>query len=96
MGKRIRVPKRFIPKEAHAIAADFRSAAAQVRDVARQLDNTGGVLEGSWQGNSKETFMTNFRLAPGDLDNYATWLDKSASEIESIEVTIWEWKEVDD
>jgi hypothetical protein len=41
----IRVPRTFVPGEAHSIAAGFRSQAARVRDLAQQLRNVGGTLD---------------------------------------------------
>lgn len=93
---RIRVPRTFVPPEAHKIAADFRRAARESRQLASQLRSVGGTLNSTWEGNSKNQFMGEFNPEPGNLDSYASYLEQCARNIEHIKVTIWEEKEVKD
>ncbi len=86
----IRVPKTFHPPEGRAIAAAFREAAGQIRGLAGQLRSTGGTLDSNWEGNSKNVFFGMFQQEPPDMENFASWLDSAAGEIESIVVTIYE------
>jgi uncharacterized protein YukE len=90
----IRVPKTFVPGEAHAIAAGFRAQAGKARDLARQLRAVGGTLNTWWEGNAKNVFFSTFNSEPGNLDSYASWLEDKARIIEHMTVTIWESKTV--
>ena len=90
MAKTIRLPRTFVPSEAHAIAASFRSQAAHIRDLARQLRDVKGSLDISWEGNSKNIFSSDFAPEPGNMDCYAAWLEDRARAIECMTVTIWE------
>ena len=90
----IRVPRTFVPGEAHSIAAGFRSQAARVRDQARQLRNVGGTLDTTWEGNAKNAFFSSFSSEPGNLESYASWLEDRARQIEGMTVTVWEQKTV--
>lgn len=93
---RIRVPKTFVPREARAIANDFRRNAAEVRRLASQLSQLGSSLNATWEGKSKNTFMGEFSPEPGRLHSYANYLDECARKIERMTVTVWEEKEVED
>jgi uncharacterized protein YukE len=90
----IRVPRTFVPGEAHSIAAGFRSQAARVRDLAQQLRNVGGTLDTTWEGNAKNTFISSFSSQPGNLESYASWLEDQARQIEGMTVTVWDNKVV--
>jgi uncharacterized protein YukE len=90
MGRR-RVPRTFTPPEAKEIAAQFRETAQRVREFASQLRSTGGTLEMSWEGISKNNFFMDFQPEPGNVEQYAAWLESQAGVIESMTVTIWEW-----
>jgi uncharacterized protein YukE len=90
----IRVPRTFVPGEAHSIAAGFRSQAGRVRDLARQLRDVGGTLDTWWEGNAKNAFFGSFSSEPGNLDSYAAWLEDRAREIEGMTVTVWDTKVV--
>jgi uncharacterized protein YukE len=90
----IRVPRTFVPGEAHSIAAGFRSQAGRVRDLARQLRDVGGTLNTWWEGNAKNVFFSSFSSEPGNLENYASWLEDRARNIEGMTVTVWESKVV--
>lgn len=83
-----------VPREAHSIAAGFRSQAGRMRDLARQLRDTGGTLNTWWEGNAKNVFFSSFNSEPGNLESYASWLDDRARNIEDMKVTVWEYKVV--
>ena len=93
---KIRVPKTFVPKEAHAIAGNFRRAAGEARTLAAQLGRLGNHFNTTWEGNSKNNFMGDFSPEPGNLYEYANYLERCANDIERTTVTIWEEKEVKD
>lgn len=57
---------------------------------ASRLRGVQGTLDSSWQGNSKNNFMSNFCSEPGNAESYASWLESRASEIENMTVTVWE------
>ena len=91
---KIRVSRSFVPPEAHRIAASFDNAAREADRLAGQLSNVSNTLETTWEGNSKNNFMADFRSEPGNLHSYAAYLRKCAQQIREIRVTVWEWKEV--
>lgn len=93
---RIRVPKTFVPKEAYVIAGNFRRAAGEARSLASQLQSVGNSLNSSWEGNSKNQFMQEFQSEPGNLLDYANYLEQCARTIERMTVTVWEEKEIKD
>ena len=97
MGKtmRIRVPKTIVPGEAREIAGRFRQAANEARSLSSQLQGVGGHLDATWEGVSKNRFMDEFNPAPGNLLDYANYLEQCASKIERMTVIIWEEKEVE-
>jgi len=88
----VRVPRTFVPGEAYAIAAGFRTEANRARALATQLREVGGGLESTWEGNAKNTFMNDFRPEPGNVESYAAWLEAQAQSIEHMTVTVWESK----
>jgi uncharacterized protein YukE len=90
----IRVPRTFVPGEAHSIAAGFRAQAGRARDLARQLRDVGGTLNTWWEGNAKNVFFSTFSSEPGNLESYASWLEDKARNIEGMTVTVWETKVV--
>ena len=79
-----------VPPEAHEIAASFRAAAEKIRQLSSTLRSTGAALDGVWEGNAKNRFMEAYQPQPGNLESYAAWLESTARQIESIEVTTWE------
>ena len=81
----------FIPPEAYRIAADFREAASKVADNARRMNSTNGILDGTWEGNSKNKFFESSLPQPQNIYSYSQWLNEQASIIERI--TVWEWRE---
>jgi len=85
-----RVKKTFVPPEAPRIAAEFRKSANEVRIQASRLRGVQGTLDSTWQGNSKNVFMSGFSGEPGNVESYACWLESKANEIENMTVTIWE------
>lgn len=85
----VRVPETFVPKEAHAMAANFRAKASEVRNLANQLRQVGSTLQSTWEGNSKNNFMGSFQPAPSELDTYAQWLEEKARQLDNFKVTIW-------
>ena len=88
----VRVPRTFVPQEAHGIAERLRSEAAHIREYANQLRDVRNTLNNTWQGNSKDRFMGEYQAEPDRLDSYAAWLITRANEIEQIKVTVWETK----
>jgi len=90
----IRVPKSIHPPEAKEIAASFRRSASEVRNLAVQVQAIGNQLNATWEGKSKVRFMGDFSPEPGNLNSYADYLENCARKIESIEVIIWEEKEL--
>ena len=91
---KIRVPKTIHPPEAKGIAASFRRAAGEARKLSGKIQTIGNTLNDTWEGNSKERFMSEFSQEPGNLNSYADYLEDCARKIESIEVIIWEEKEI--
>jgi uncharacterized protein YukE len=85
-----KVKRTIIPPEAPRIAAEFRKSATEVRMQASRLRGVQGTLDSTWQGNSKNNFMSNFCSEPGNAESYASWLESKASEIENMTVVIWE------
>ncbi len=81
-----------VPKEAKGIAEKFRQSARQARALAQTLRKTAGVLDSSWEGNSKNNFMGDFKGEPSKLESYADWLESKANEIENITVAFKEKK----
>jgi len=86
----------FVPAEAGAIGGHWRSLADQVRSVASDLHSLGGALDTSWEGNSKQHFMTEYDPTPGAAESSADLLQSLAGQIEHLSVTEWEtdWQEV--
>lgn len=80
----------FVPSEAHNIAARFRAAASRLRGLAAELRSIGGVLDATWEGNSKNRFSDAYGVEPGKMDEFAGWLEDRARHIETITVTVWE------
>jgi uncharacterized protein YukE len=91
---KIRVKRTIHPPEAKEIANKFRRAASEARKLAGQIQKIGSTLNSTWEGNSKESFMAEFTPEPGNLNSFADYLEECAQKIESIEVEIWDWKEV--
>jgi len=92
----IRVPKTFVPKEARSISAIFRKAAKEVRAQAAQLKSISNNLNATWQGNSKNRFMSEINPEQSKLLDYASYLEQCARTIEQMKVTTWETKHVED
>ncbi len=92
----IRVPNTLVPKEARVISANFRKAAKEVRTQAAQLKNISNNLNTTWQGNSKNRFMSEINPELNNLLDYARYLEKCARTIEQMKVTTWETKHVED
>jgi uncharacterized protein YukE len=86
----------FVPDAAGAIGGSWRSVADQVRSVASGLHSIGSALDGSWEGNSKQHFMTEYDPTPGATESSADLLDSLAGQVEGITVTEWEtdWEKV--
>jgi uncharacterized protein YukE len=93
---RIRVKKTIVPKEAYEIAGNFRRAAQEARNLASQLQRVGNSLNATWEGNSKNNFMQKINPEPGNLNDYANYLEQCAHKIEHMTVDIWEEKEIQD
>ena len=91
---KIRVPRTFIPPEAHSIANNFRQTASEVRRLAGQLNEIGNTLNATWEGRSKNNFMGEFNPEPGNLNSFADYLESCAQNVERMTVTVWEEKEV--
>ncbi len=81
-----------VPKEAREIAEKFRQSARKARALAQTLRKSAGILDSSWEGNSKNNFMGEFKGEPSKLESYADWLDSKAREIENIKVAFKEKK----
>ncbi len=92
----VKVEERFIPPEAHTIAAQFRNQARAVREQARNLRSSISTMESTWAGNAQKRFMSKITNSPRDLDAYASWLEDSANKIERMEAIRikykWEWR----
>lgn len=88
--RKVRRPKWIHPPEAGHIAAQFRAAAAQIRQQANQLRSTRGILESTWEGNAKNAFFGDFQSTPEAVDDYAAWLESRAQSIDSMTVEIFE------
>jgi hypothetical protein len=60
------------------------------------LYGLGGELDGSWEGNSKRAFMSEYDPAPGTTVSSADLLEGLAGQVERLTVTEWEtgWEEV--
>ena len=90
----VKVEERFIPPEAHTIAAQFRNQARTIRDQARDVRQSISTMESTWAGNAQKRFMPRIANTPRDLDAYAAWLEDSARRIERMEAIRyrWEWR----
>jgi uncharacterized protein YukE len=93
--KRVRVDHWFTPPEAHTIASQFRAKAGEIRAQAQNIRRGRSTLDISWEGNSKNNYFASLSPVPGDLDNYANWLEQKANQIENLKALEyrWEWRD---
>lgn len=82
----------FTPPEAHNIASQFRSQARVIREQANAIRKARSTLDGSWEGNSKNNFVSQLDPVPGNLDSYAQWLESAANEIEHLKALEYRWE----
>jgi len=93
--KRVRVDHWFTPPEAHTIAGQFRAKAGEIRAQAQAIRRGRSTLDLSWEGKSKNNYFVSLNPMPGDLENYANWLEQKANQIEHMKALEyrWEWRD---
>jgi len=82
------------PPEAGQIAARYRSAASQVRDMAQRVSGLRGNLD-SWSGPARDVFFARYDPLLGELNRFAEVLEQMANEIAATQIWVeeQEWYE---
>jgi hypothetical protein len=71
----VRRSRTFVPGEAHGIAARFRTLAGELRGIGQNLQSLGAAFNATWEGTSKQRFMTDFDPARAEtLQSPLPWI----------------------
>jgi len=81
---------RFVPGEAHTIAAELQAVAANGSELAGRLKVIIGNLESSWEGQAKVRFLAESNGMPAQGESVSDWLRAEAGRVRSITVERWE------
>ncbi len=95
--KLVRVEYWFIPPEAHTIASQMRGQAKIVRQQQTRLSKALAKLNSCWEGNAKNSFVSQFSGWPGKVGSYAERIESDAGEVERTKALQyrWEWRDKD-
>lgn len=93
--KLVRVEHWFIPPEAHTIASQLRSQAGEVRQQQARLAKVLAKLNGSWEGNARNAFISRIENIPAKLGLFARELESKADKVEQTKAMEyrWEWRD---
>ena len=82
------------PAEAGRLAAQYRTAASRVLEIAQGVSALRGNLD-SWAGQARDKFFVRYDPLPGELNRFAEVLEQMASKLadSQIWVEIQEWFE---